>query len=245
MPGPVPASHKDLTRSPAGVTICRRSLRESAMHRLPFGRQVRWRGIYRSRRESKNGSVSGAKAVARGWGRALPSTGSMWRRRLRGRVSCIPGSRSCLLPSPTRQRRSRTRRAALTATYTRVLIRPTPLVVGRCCRAGRRGPRFGPLFPSVVPYSYKYFTEHGTDVLSRGVNQVFSGLTVIIIGQEETTTTSDPSTATLLHIRLPRQNSASTDSSRAGEKSPGVPGFGHAKGPLIRGRHGPTRETVG
>ena len=45
----------------------------------------------------------------------------------------------------------------------------------------------------------------------------FSGLTVIIIGQEETTTTSDPSTATLLHIRLPRQNSASTDSSRAGE----------------------------
>ena len=47
----------------------------------------------------------------------------------------------------------------------------------------------------------------------------FSGLTVIIIGQEETTTTSDPSTATLLHIRLPRQNSASTDSSRAGENS--------------------------
>jgi hypothetical protein len=30
----------------------------------------------------------------------------------------------------------------------------------------------------------------------------FSGLTVIIIGPGETTTTSDPSTATLLHIRL-------------------------------------------
>ena len=39
----------------------------------------------------------------------------------------------------------------------------------------------------------------------------FSGLTVIIIGQEEATTTSDTSTATLLHIRLPRQNSASTE----------------------------------
>jgi hypothetical protein len=59
-----------------------------------------------------------------------------------------------------------------------------------------------------------------------------SGLTVIIIGQEETTTTSDPSTATLLHIRLPRQNSASTETSRAGEKSPGVPGFGHARFPI-------------
>ena len=51
-----------------------------------------------------------------------------------------------------------------------------------------------------------------------------SGLTVIITGQEETTTTSDPSTATLLHIRLRRQNSASTDSSRAGEEITWGPG---------------------
>ena len=36
----------------------------------------------------------------------------------------------------------------------------------------------------------------------RGLNLIISGLTVIIIGQEETATTSDPSTATLLHIRL-------------------------------------------
>ena len=63
------------------------------------------------------------------------------------------------------------------------------------------------------------------------LRRLFSGLTVIIIEQEETTTTSDPSTATLLHIRLPRQNSASTDSSHAGERSPGVPGFGHARVP--------------
>ena len=51
-----------------------------------------------------------------------------------------------------------------------------------------------------------------------GLFQSDVDITVIIIEQEETTTTSDPSTATLLHIRLPRQNSASTDSSRAGEK---------------------------
>ena len=46
------------------------------------------------------------------------------------------------------------------------------------------------------------------------VNQsvILSGLTVIIIGQEETTTTSDPSTATLLHIRLPHSLQAQHDS---------------------------------
>ena len=60
----------------------------------------------------------------------------------------------------------------------------------------------------------------------------FSGLTVIIIGPGETTTTSDPSTATLLHIRLPRQNSASTDMSRAGEKSPAWGPARACEGPL-------------
>jgi hypothetical protein len=52
----------------------------------------------------------------------------------------------------------------------------------------------------------------------------------------ETTTTSDPSTATLLHIRLPRQNSASTETSRAGEEITWGPGLRACKGPLIRGR---------
>ena len=79
------------------------------------------------------------------------------------------------------------------------------------------------------------YNVHGLADLASHLNEEQEGTarsaagptsTVIIIGQEGTTTTSDPSTATLLHIRLPRQNSASTDMSRAGEKSPGGGGPG-------------------
>ena len=57
-----------------------------------------------------------------------------------------------------------------------------------------------------------------------------SGLTVIIIGQDEATTTSDASTATLLYPAT-GQNSASTDMSRAGEKYHlGGPGAGRRAG---------------
>ena len=61
----------------------------------------------------------------------------------------------------------------------------------------------------------------GLQLLDKSQPRTGHTLTVVIIGQEETTTTErhiDGHTA--VHpIRLPRQNSASTDSSHAGEKS--------------------------
>ena len=61
-----------------------------------------------------------------------------------------------------------------------------------------------------------------------------------VIGRDETTTTSDTSTATLLYIRLPRQNSALNGFVRCGRKITWGPGLRACKGPLMRGRHGPT-----
>ena len=63
--------------------------------------------------------------------------------------------------------------------------------------------------------------------------------TVIIIGQEETTTTSDTSTATLLYPTTASElciNGYVT----CGRKITWGPGLRACKGPLIRGRHGPT-----